>query len=86
MHLKNLLLLPFQSIKKPCGKYLVFAIIILMMFSSALDEAAAALTRMRAEPSAADTGHRSLVAACTEGDIGQLQVFIFIQWILMVNG
>ena len=50
----------------------MFAIIILMMFSSALDEAAAALTRMRAEPSAADTGHRSLVAACTEGDIGQL--------------
>ena len=37
-------------------------------FSSALDEAAAALTRMRADP-AAETG-RSLVAACSEGDIG----------------
>ena len=38
-------------------------------FSSALDEAAAALTRMRAEP-AQDSG-RSLVAACSEGDIGE---------------
>lgn len=40
-----------------------------LYFSSALDEAAAALTRMRAEP-AQDSG-RSLVAACSEGDIGE---------------
>jgi len=39
--------------------------------SSALDEAAAALTRMRSEP-APDTG-RSLVAACSEGDIGRVR-------------
>ena len=39
--------------------------------SSALDEAAAALTRMRAEP-AQDSG-RSLVAACSEGDIGRVR-------------
>ena len=41
------------------------------LFSSALDEAAAALTRMRADP-AAETG-RSLVAACSEGDIGRVR-------------
>ena len=40
--------------------------------SSALDEAAAALTRMRAEPSVVETG-RSLVAACSEGDIGRVR-------------
>eukprot|EP00092_Neocalanus_flemingeri_P106095 GFUD01136081.1.p1 GENE.GFUD01136081.1~~GFUD01136081.1.p1 ORF type:complete len:2869 (+),score=812.68 GFUD01136081.1:304-8910(+) len=38
--------------------------------SSALDEAAAALTRMRSEP--APDG-RSLVAACSEGDIGRVR-------------
>jgi len=38
--------------------------------SSALDEAAAALTRMRSEP--AQDG-RSLVAACSEGDIGRVR-------------
>jgi len=38
--------------------------------SSALDEAAAALTRMRTEP--APDG-RSLVAACSEGDIGRVR-------------
>ena len=38
----------------------------LLFLSSALDEAAAALTRMRAEPSVVETG-RSLVAACSEG-------------------
>ena len=41
-----------------------------MYFSSALDEAAAALTRMRSEP--APDG-RSLVAACSEGDIGRVR-------------
>ena len=43
-----------------------------MFLSSALDEAAAALTRMRAEPSVVETG-RSLVAACSEGDIGRVR-------------
>ena len=41
-----------------------------LFFSSALDEAAAALTRMRSEP--APDG-RSLVAACSEGDIGRVR-------------
>jgi len=42
--------------------------------SSALDEAAAALTRMRSEPAVQqpDTG-RSLVAACSQGDIGRVR-------------
>ena len=44
----------------------------MIMLSSALDEAAAALTRMRAEPSVVETG-RSLVAACSEGDIGRVR-------------
>ena len=44
----------------------------LLFLSSALDEAAAALTRMRAEPSVVETG-RSLVAACSEGDIGRVR-------------
>ena len=43
-----------------------------LFLSSALDEAAAALTRMRAEPSVVETG-RSLVAACSEGDIGRVR-------------
>ena len=38
--------------------------------SSALDEAVAALTRIRAEPQ--DSG-RSLVAACSEGDSGRVR-------------
>ncbi len=46
--------------------------------SSALDEAAAALTRMRTDPSAAQHGtatHEgtSLVAACTQGDISRVR-------------
>ena len=45
----------------------------ILNFSSALDEAAAALTRMRAEPTQ-DSG-RSLVAACSEGDIGEWSVY-----------
>ena len=44
-------------------------------FSSALDEAAAALTRMRSDPAGAsdNTGRSLVAAACSEGDIGRVR-------------
>ena len=53
--------------------------LIFSFFSSALDEAAAALTRMRAEPAAVaadqDTGRSLVAAACSEGDIGNFTIY-----------
>ena len=46
------------------SNYLKVIVNLLFILSSALDEAAAALTRMRSEPSAGDG--RSLVAACSQ--------------------
>ena len=49
-----------------------------------MDEAAAALTRMRAEPAAVaadqDTGRSLVAAACSEGDIGNFTIFFSLIW------